>query len=192
MVSKLLAPTLAGRFLLVGCMSLPFGSLLGRSNGSVAEGRAELHLRPWIQAGGLTIQATVSPYVAADVDHLVVKVFTLDGSDEQPVTNKLGVALAATVPQAQLSAPIAFDDRPTMATLKVKLLGTRPFDGQASASGIAVTPGGLVSSGSFNVAFLEEPVTTFVGGAYGSSDGATSSARFNSPSGLVFDGSGNL
>ncbi|MBO9541382.1 hypothetical protein J7643_12405 [bacterium] len=188
MVSRLLASTLVGTLLLAGCMTLPLGSLLGQANGTVADGRAELHLQPQIQAGGLTVQATVSPYVVADVDHLVVKVFTLDGNDERPVTNKNGVALKAVVPKENLSAPIAFgnlhaattyrirsyaynaaaessaslistddsrsyldvalayDDRPTMANLKVKLIG-RLFNGQATASGVVLEEGELTTDG---------------------------------------------
>ncbi|MBO9541384.1 hypothetical protein J7643_12415 [bacterium] len=106
--------------------------------------------------------------------------------------NATGTLISAT--GTYVDVVVTSDDRPTMATLKVKLLGTRPFDGQATASGIIVTPGGVVSSGSFDVAFLEEPVTTFVGGYHNGSfaDGATSSARFYNPSGLLFDASGNL
>ncbi|MNX79232.1 Serine/threonine-protein kinase PknD [compost metagenome] len=106
--------------------------------------------------------------------------------------NATGTLISAA--GAYADVVVSRDDRPTMATLKVKLLGTRPFEGQATASGIAVTPGGLASSGSFDVAFLEEPVTTFVGGYHNGSfaDGATSSARFYNPNGLLFDASGNL
>lgn len=106
--------------------------------------------------------------------------------------NATGTLISAT--GAHVDVVVTRDDRPTMAALKVKLLG-RLFDGQATASGITVTPGGIASGGSFDIALLEEPVTTFVGiGTYNGSfaDGATSSARFYTPSGLLFDASGSL
>lgn len=120
MVSKVLAPALVGTLLLAGCMTLPLGSLLGAPDAHVADGRAELVLQPQFQAGGMTVQATVSPYVAADVDHLVIKVFTIAGGSESAVTNRSGTPLTATLPKANLSAPVAFGKLHSNTTYRIR------------------------------------------------------------------------
>lgn len=84
------------------------------------------------------------------------------------------------------------DDRPTLVTLKVKLID-RTFNGQATSS-LTITSGGYsaVGSESLQIPFLGM-VTTYAGnGAATWADGISYGASFRSPRGLAVDASGNL
>lgn len=192
MISKLLIPALAGSLLVAGCVYVPLGSIPKFATGSVANGTSELQLKAQIQAGGLSVQTVVNNYTATDVDHLVVKLFKVNGNTEDPVNDAQGNQVVRSVAGASLSNPIAFsklhanttyrirsfayvvaaestaslisssdaksyvdvtltnDDRPTIANLKVKLID-KAFSGEATASGVVVENGGLVTDGSESV-----------------------------------------
>lgn len=83
------------------------------------------------------------------------------------------------------------DDRPTLANLRIKLID-RDFNGQATASGIVVTPGQYQYSGAEST-FIPTIVTTLAGnGANTLTNGAGSAASFNDPRGLAVDSQGNI
>lgn len=85
------------------------------------------------------------------------------------------------------------DDRPTVGTLKVKLID-RAFSGQATSS-LVINNGGYSAIGPESLA-IAKVVSTFAGGGGGYSggylDGFGTAALFNRPYSLVFDGSGNI
>ena len=84
------------------------------------------------------------------------------------------------------------DDRPTLADLKITLID-RLFNGQATASGIAVTPGGLAASGKAGVTLLKGILETLAGnGTSGFINGNGTTARFYYPEGIAVDASGNV
>ncbi len=91
---------------------------------------------------------------------------------------------------------VARNDRPTLATLPVKLID-KTFNGQATAS-IVVIDGGLASSGSEGFGYVQVYPsgysTTFAGspGVVGATDGSGATARFRKPFGVTLDASGNL
>lgn len=170
--------------LLAGCVNGPVG-LLPNADG-IANGQAELQIKPQIVAGGLMTQTVVDNYTSTSVNHLVVKLFKINGS-ESPVLDGSGNQLAKDIANAQLSGSVSFsnlnanttyrirayaykaagtaeadlistsdvssytdvtvgnDDRPTLTTLRVKLID-KVFNGQATASGVVVTNGGLVTT----------------------------------------------
>ncbi|HEY9899838.1 MAG TPA: hypothetical protein V6D00_11700, partial [Pantanalinema sp.] len=103
-----------------------------------------------------------------------------------------GNLISATDAGSYVDLAITKDDRPTLANLPVKLID-RTFDGQATASAIAVTPGTLTSAGTMSIS---QPliVATLAGTAesLGSTDGTGTAAKFKNPSAVVADGSGNL
>lgn len=85
---------------------------------------------------------------------------------------------------------ITTDDRPTVDTLKVKLIDI-PFNGQASST-IGIVPGGYAPIGSESLA-IPRIVTTIAGsGSAGWADGFGSNAMFNRPYGIAADSQGYL
>lgn len=171
--------------LLAGCVNVP-GGLLPNS-GEFANGNAELRIQPQILAGGLMTQAVVDNYTSSSINHMVVKLFKVNGS-ESPVLDSNSNPLTKDVPNAELSSVVTFgnlnanttyrirayayqaagtdeanlistsdvssytdvtltnNDRPTLTSLRVKLID-KVFNGQATASGVVVTNGGLVTNG---------------------------------------------
>lgn len=154
---------------------------------------ASLTVKPVVQAGGYKTQAAVNNYTRDSIDHLVIKIYTVNGmGEEQPVLDDLGNPIQATMLNSELNDPVNFgnlflyttyrirclaykapgeaaedlistvdensyvdvaltnDDRPTMTTLKVKLIDVE-FDGQGTANGIAVTDGGYKERGSVTI-----------------------------------------
>lgn len=85
------------------------------------------------------------------------------------------------------------DDRPTIGTLKVRLID-RPFSGQASSS-LVINPGSYVPAGSELLKYqgFEGIVSTLAGsGSAGLTDGTGTAATFYAPTGLTIDPQGNL
>ncbi len=172
--------------LIVSSLSVTGCELLKQSNLTLSRGSAELVVVPQIVTGGYRAQALVAPFTAKDIDHLVLKLFKLDGQAESPVLDPAGKAVVKVIPGAQLTSAVSFsallpnttyrirayaykaegespsnlistgdassytditltnDDQPVTATLKVKLMDVL-FNGQATASGIVVTPGGYTT-----------------------------------------------
>ncbi|MNK72852.1 hypothetical protein D3C87_923390 [compost metagenome] len=187
----LLIPVLAGTLLLGGCTDLL------RTSGptvTVVENRASIVLRTQVVAGGL--RAAAVPKLTADsINHLVLQIFELEGTQEKPVLDANGNAVKEDLTRNQLSSLITFsklkpltkyrirayayrapgtdaanlisttdagsyvdvdvldDERPAVATLKVKLIDV-DFDGQGTFQGVTVTPGGYRPTG---------PVTISIG-----------------------------
>ncbi|MNL00291.1 Serine/threonine-protein kinase PknD [compost metagenome] len=87
-------PTLLAVALLAGCSPATL-SLDPMSSD------ATLEVSPRIQAGGYAAQALVSPYTGADVNHLMLTLYTVAGSTETQVAT-------SDVPQADLGKSIVF------------------------------------------------------------------------------------
>ncbi len=100
--------------------------------------------------------------------------------------------ISATDVGSYVDVTVTRDDRPTLANLPVKLID-RLFYGQATASTIAVTPGGLTAASSTSIS-LPSIVATLAGTAesFGSTDGTGTAASFKYPIEIAADGSGNL
>lgn len=182
-----------------------------------------LVLKPQFSEGQFGTKTLIPPYSQADINQLVLKIFTFDGTEHDQNIQR-------TLLNAQLDNPIVFsnlkpnttyrikayaytagsllisdeassstdivltnDDRPSVATLSVKLVN-RAFNGQATSS-ITIYPGGYspVGSESLKYSGLEGIVTTLAGnGAAAFADGTGTSASFNMPACLCFDSHGNL
>lgn len=180
----LLIPALAGTLFLGGCADLL------RTSGPVvtpAENRASIVVRTQVVAGGMRT-AAVPKLTADSINHLVLQIFELDGTQEKPLLDADGNAVQEDLTRNQLSSLITFSklkaqtkyrirasayrapgtdaanlisttdagsyvdvevldyDRPTVATLKVKLIDV-DFDGQGTFQGVTVTPGGYLPTG---------------------------------------------
>lgn len=87
---------------------------------------------------------------------------------------------------------VGTDDRPTLTTLKVKLIN-KPFNGQGTGS-VSVTPGNYELAGPEQLEFgLQGSTSIFVGSAAsGSVNGTGSQASFNYPYDITMDTNGNF
>ncbi len=102
MPKRLLAAAIVGSLLLTGC------DLLTTMNLTVPRGSAEITLVPQIVPGGFRALALVKSYDAEDIDHLLLKLFRLDGTREEPVTDSEGKAVTKLIPGQQLDSKVVF------------------------------------------------------------------------------------
>lgn len=107
-----------GLTLLAGCTSLP--PLFNQAPAIMANGQAELRLQTQVRPGGPMTQALVNPYGPADVHHVTLTLFKLNGTTEIPLKDAQGQALAMSLTQAQLSRPVAFSKLWRHTTYRVK------------------------------------------------------------------------
>lgn len=81
---------------------------------------ASLLLRPHIVSGKFKTLAIVENYTKESVDHLVIKVFRLEGSREVPVVDGSDNQLMADLANSQLDAPITFSHLTQNTTYRVR------------------------------------------------------------------------
>jgi hypothetical protein len=80
-----------------------------------------LRVVPAIAGGGLrTVQAAVNPYTAADVNHVVVRLFSLAGNAETAVKDPQGNALSADAAKADLANGLDFGNLHADTTYRVR------------------------------------------------------------------------
>lgn len=95
------AMPLMGAALLAGCS---LAALAPDPSG----GEAVLRVSPRFQPAGYAAQAVVSPYAAADVNHLVLSLHTVSGGIATPVKDAQNVAVTKDVPNADLGKDVVF------------------------------------------------------------------------------------
>lgn len=206
------------RWLLASCLTFSGCAM----NAAVSQ-NGVLILKPQITRGQLT-QTIVTPYDKASIHHLTLKLFngavdtgiskTLLNAqlDNAVVFSNLkdhatyrvkAYAYASTDDSLLISfddanswtdITLTDDDRPTVGNLKVKLID-KAFDGQATASGLTVSPGSYIDAGPEAMGFLSAQgiVTTFAGnGSTVFTDGTGTAATFFNPYGVALDSKGNL
>ncbi|MBO9541927.1 hypothetical protein J7643_15170 [bacterium] len=95
--------------------------------------------------------------------------------------------------QSYVDVVVANDDRPVMASLKVKLIDVI-FNGEATSSGVIVTDGGFQNNGPVTIGKgFKAFVSSIAGnGTDGYADGPAASAMIANVSNLAFDSAGNL
>jgi len=81
-------------------------------------------LLPTVAAGGLALQALVTPWSRQDIHHLVLRLSILAGPDEQPVRQD-GEAVRRVITAAQLSDPVAFRGLRPRTTYRVRAYAYR-------------------------------------------------------------------
>jgi|GEM_PF-1291246 hypothetical protein len=88
---------------------------------------------------------------------------------------------------------VGSDERPTMGTLKVRLIDV-VFSGQGTASNIITTPGGFTRKGPTTVLGTPGALATTLGGdgTPGMVDGPIAQAEFQNPSAIALDAAGNV
>lgn len=184
-------------------------------------GTSTLVLRPEV---GYKTQTSINPYVQADINHLNIKLFNTSDQDlgiSLDLPNaQLGNPIAfshlknntiyrvrpfayASSGTAQcistssyVDVVVGIDDRPSIATLSVNLID-KPFNGQATASGIVVASGSYSLLGPEGMGFPlgnTPVVTTFAGSIsiYDYVEGNGVAARFHDPYGVAVDAQGNV
>lgn len=92
---------------------------------------ATLVLTPSVLAGGFKTQAIVTPLTSADIDHVVLSIFTLSGGFETPVLGPDGQPLQAIVPASELNDPVEFSELAFETTYRVR---SSAYSASASAA----------------------------------------------------------
>lgn len=111
--AHLILGLVAGSLALAGCGQrtpadrVATGAAQAQTVGLTPNG-ATLVLTPDVLKGGFKTQAIVAPLTTADIDHVVVSLFTLSGGFEVPVAGPDGQPLQAVVPAAELGDPVQF------------------------------------------------------------------------------------
>jgi hypothetical protein len=77
---------------------------------SVARGQAVLMVKPQVIAGGYKAQALVENYKKSDINHLVIKVFELQGGVELPVVDEAGNQVQVDLLNSELDVPVKFSN----------------------------------------------------------------------------------
>ncbi len=114
MPKTLLAALIAGSLWLTGC------ELLSNSTLSMPRQSAALTVQPEILAGGYRTHGLVKAYTVEDIDHLLLKLFRLDGASETPVLDGSGKAIAQDIPNDRLDKPITFNSLLPNATYRIR------------------------------------------------------------------------
>ncbi|MNK93460.1 hypothetical protein D3C87_1136210 [compost metagenome] len=83
---------------------------LGMGQVSVARGQAVLMVKPQVIAGGYKAQALVENYKKSDINHLVIKVFELQGGVEVPVVDDEGNHVQVDLLNSELDVPVKFSN----------------------------------------------------------------------------------
>lgn len=114
-----------GTILLTACgyslTSTPTGgSTTPASLVSRSQHKAALMLQPQFQAGGYKTMAVVNNYTKADINHLVIKIFRLDGDMEEPLLDDLGNPIQADVLNSELDYPITFSNLFLYTTYRIR------------------------------------------------------------------------
>lgn len=115
---------------LAGCAAALLPGTLGERH------YASIEVRPDFRPAR-SVQAVVTPYSSADVEHLVVKVFTVSGDTETQATGSSGV-VEADVAFADLGTPLILDGLHSSTSYRVRGYAyTKP--GTDSADLISIT-----------------------------------------------------
>lgn len=175
---------------LAGCAQPPLPS------GSVA-GHGTLTLSPRFQTGGYGMQAVVTPYGKADIVHLLLKLFTLSGQTESPVTVSDGSPLALDLSASELSMPITIGALRANTTYRVrayayKAMGTAAADLISTSDSGSYTDVTLTNNDRPTVApFVVQLVPTPFGASTRVTLSATGSLNFASVSLSLYGPAGN-
>ncbi|MNK71722.1 hypothetical protein D3C87_911820 [compost metagenome] len=102
MRNRFMAATIASSLWLTGC------DFLTVSNPPLPRGSADLRVMPEIVSGGYRSQAIVKAYTPEDIDHLMLKLFRLEGGTETPVLGTDNKPVAQAISAAELGAPVTF------------------------------------------------------------------------------------
>lgn len=81
-----------------------------------------LVLKPQIQAGAYTTTTTVNPYTQASINHLILKLYTFDGTTEHDQ------GIQKSIPNAQLTNVISFSNLRANTTYRIKALAYASAD----------------------------------------------------------------
>jgi hypothetical protein len=106
-----------------GCVYVPLRSLPQFTSAQLASGSATVRVEFSFQNGGYRSQASILPYTAADVHHVVVRVFKLTGATEIPVadTRADGQPLVLALDRASIDAGVALTRLAHNTTYRVRV-----------------------------------------------------------------------
>jgi len=115
-----LALAALGAAILAGCVYVPLGKVPKLTAGTVAAaGHASLVLQPRLQEGGYRVQATVLPYARADVQHLVLALFKVDGGSESAIVDPTGTPIVKDLAGAAIDGAVTFSNLHPNTTYRV-------------------------------------------------------------------------
>lgn len=103
MRNRFMAAVIASSLWLTGC------DFLNTTNLSLPRGSADLTVVPEILSGGYRSQAIVKAYTAADIDHLMLKLFRLEGGTETPALDADSKPVTKSIPAAKLGENVTFN-----------------------------------------------------------------------------------
>jgi len=137
-ITKRLILALAGTIFITACsVQGPSQSPTG-NNHVYAQGSATITLIPQVKAGTYRAQALVSAYTKANINHLVVKVFQLNGTIELPVLDGNGNQVMADLANSELDSPLTFTNLFRNTTYRVRCYAYKA-PGEAAGDFISTT-----------------------------------------------------
>lgn len=128
-----------------GCIYVPLGSVPSLDTTRLASGVQSVRLRPVVEAGGLRVQGLESPLTIANVRHVVVSLYELEGSAEFPVLNvvgQVGKPFVRDVPVVALDALIVLGSQVEKTRYRIR---ARAYDADGTAESSLIS----VDSSSF-------------------------------------------
>ncbi|MBO9541292.1 hypothetical protein J7643_11945 [bacterium] len=128
MSSNKLILALLGGALLAGCVYVPLGKVPQLTAGTLAAaGKASLVLTPMIheigyvtRPEGFSTQAVLTPYVRADVKHVLFALYKVEDGTESAIIDPKGNPVTLDVPTEALDQSITFANLHPSATYRVR------------------------------------------------------------------------
>ena len=129
-----------------GCVYVPLGAVPKLDTTRLASGGQNIRLKPVVEPGGLRVQGLETPWTVADVRHVVVSLYEMEGTTEVPVlfvTGQVGKPVVKDLPVSSLDASVVLGNLADKTLYRVRARAYAA-DGTADASLISLDEASFV------------------------------------------------